>query len=672
MFKNYFKMAFRNFIKHKIYSVINVLGLAIGMAACILILVYIQDELSYDTFHEKAKRIYRITDHWTAGNVSEDLATVPFPVAKTLELENPDMIEHTVRMYRPSSWNISPVIGYEDKTFIEKGIMFADSSFFKLFSFEFIQGTEAALQKPGNVVITEEIAQKYFGQENPLGQRISFNNQLDLEVAGVLKNVPHNSHIQFDILLPMGALRNWWNNSNFEQNWIWQGSWTYLLLNDPSAAYALQQQMPDFVERHFPPSIKDGTILTLQPMLDIHLHSQRYLEIATNGNILYVYIFSAIALQILLIACINFMNLATARSASRAKEVGMRKVMGAQRTHLVRQFLGESILMSFFALILSIAFIELAMPVFNTLTGKSLEIHYFENWVVIVGLITVGLLVGIIAGSYPAFVLSGFRPIGVLKGGINSGNNSLRGEALLRKILVVAQFVVSLSLLISISIIYNQLNYVKNKELGFNKEQVVFFNMFGPAWQQFSAFKNELLQHKDIQAVSQIGGSIPGLADGIANAYVPEGMSKEKPKWIGTIFASHDIEDVLGLEMAAGRFFSTEFPTDSSEAFIINEAAAKEFDWAEDDIGKKLERVRSDGSVSQSGRVIGIVKNFHYQPLREKLKPLVIRFGGGQFVVRLGSQNIPQAMDHIRDSWGSFFPEWPLNYRFLDEDLDRL
>ncbi|NIR48850.1 FtsX-like permease family protein [candidate division KSB1 bacterium] len=403
------------------------------------------------------------------------------------------------------------------------------------------------------------------------------------------------------------------------------------------------------------------------------MHSQRYLEIETNGNIIYVYIFSAIALLILLIACINFMNLATARSTSRAREVGMRKVLGAYRTNLVRQFLGETILMSFFSLLLAIAIIEVALPVFNSLAGKSLEIHYFENPVVTFGLIGIGLLVGIFAGSYPAFYLSGYRPINVLKGTTKGAGSSGRSEASLRKVLVVSQFVVSLVLLISISIIYNQLNFLRNKDLGIAKEQIVYFDMFGNAFRQYIAIKNELLQHKDVLAVSRIGGSVPGLEDGIANAFVAEGMSHDKPKWIGIITATHDIIDVLGLEIIAGRQYSTNFPTDSTEAFIINEATLREFGWTLDEaIGKKLERVRSDGTVSQSGKVVGVVKDFHFEPLHEELKPLIVRFGGGQFAVRIGAENIPAAMAHIRKTWDKFVPDWPLNYRFLDDDIENL
>lgn len=674
MFKNYIKIAFRNLIKHKGYTIINVLGLAIGMAACIIMLLYVQEELSYDEFHEKADRIFRITDEWTAGEISEDLATAPFPVGRVLQLENPEIIESTVRLHQPSIWGNTTVISVGDQAFVEKGLMFADSTFFRIFSFEFAHGDpKTALQAPNSVVITEETARKYFGAENPMGKRLALNNQVDMEVTGVLRTIPENSHIKFDLITSLGTLRNWWGWSGFEEGWIWQAAWTYVLLEDPGTTESLQAQLPNFVQRHFPESVKDGSILTLQNIKDIHLHSQRYLEIETNGNIIYVYIFSAIAILILFIACINFMNLATARSSQRAREVGMRKVLGAYRTHLIWQFLGESIVLSVLSLLMAIALIEVALPLFNSLTDKALEIHYFENPLVLLGLLGVGLLVGMLSGSYPALYLSGFRPISVLKGSLKKTDQSGRTETSLRKVLVVSQFVVSLVLLICISVIYSQLNYLRNKELGIAREQVLFFEMMGSAFGQYGAIKNQLVENSNILSVSMIGGSVPGLEDGIANAFVAEGMSPDKPKWIGIMTATHDIEEVLGLEVIAGRSFSVNFPTDTTEAFILNEAAVREFGWdLESALGKTIERVRSDGSVRQSGKVIGVVRDFHFEPLHEELKPLIIRFGGGQVALRMRPDDIQATLAHIRQTWDTFAPEWPLTYRFLDEDIEHL
>ena len=673
MLKNYLKIAFRNLIKQKGYTVINVLGLAIGMAACMIMLIFVQDELSYDKFHNQSGNVFRVTDLWTSADLTEDLSTAPWPVGRVLQLEHPDVIEKVVRMYRPSSWGNAPVIKFQDQSFSEPGLMFADSTFFQVFDFEFARGSaETAFQDPNSVVVTEETANRYFGSDNPIGKRIILNNQLEMQVTGVLRDLPHNSHIKFDLLSTVRAIKNWWGGDGFETNWIWQSAWTYLLLDNPTNAANLQQQLPDFVNRHFPESVRDGSTLTIQPLTDIHLHSQRFLEIETNGNIIYVYIFSAIAALILLIACINFMNLATARSAQRAKEVGMRKVMGAYRNHLVMQFLGESMILSFIALMLAVALIELALPFFNSLTGKALEILYFENWLIIASLIGIGFLVGIISGSYPAFFLSGFRPIRVLKGSLSAANSMSGSSSALRKVLVISQFTVSLVLLICISLIHNQLNYLKNKDLGYNKEQVLYINMVGDIWGQQEAFTNEVLKNNDVLAISRIGASIPGLADGIANSYVTEGISREKPRWLGTLSATYNIVEALGLEILEGRQFSLDFPTDSTQAFIVNEAAARDFGWGENAVGQKLERLRANGNPIQAGTVIGVVKDFHYQPLHETLKPLVIRFGGGQYAVRISGKNIPQTIDYLESAWNKFSPGWPFNFRFLDEDLDSL
>ncbi len=670
MLKNYLKIAFRNLIKHKGYTLINVLGLAIGIGACMLILLYVQDELRYDNFHENGDKIIRIIDHWTADGITEQLAVVPFPAGKTLQMEHPEIVENVVRMYRPSSWGNQVVVRYEDKSFVEPGVMFADPTFFDIFSFDVLQGSAAALASPNGVLITQTMAEKYFGNDNPLGKRINLNSNVDLEIGGVLENVPQNSHIKFDFLVTHNAIDEWFGGSGgFEDNWIWTACWTYLLLNEGQSAAAIQAALPDFVDRHFPESIKDGTVLDIQRLEDIHLHSQGYYEMQPNGNIRNVYIFSAIAMLILLIACINFMNLATARSASRAREVGMRKVLGAYRSNLIGQFLGETILLSLIALLVSIALIELALPVFNSLTGKTLQSHYFDNWMLISALAATGLLVGFIAGSYPAFYLSAFKPIRVLK---NPSAVGATGRSPLRKVLIIFQFCISIVLLICISIVSNQLDFMRNMELGFNKEQVIYFDRFGINSQKYQAFKTELLQHSDIIAVSGLRGSAPGAKDGVAHSFVMEGMDIKKPRWIPVVYANHDFEKVLGLEIVTGRTFSENFSTDSLQAYIINETAAREFGWSDDGLGKKLERVNARGEIMQSGKVIGVVKDFYYQSLHESLKPLVITFGAWQFAVRIRSADVPATMDFLQTTWAKFAPGWPLNYRFLDENLDQL
>ena len=370
MLQNYLKIALRNLSKHKAYSFINILGLAVGIACCVLILLFVQDELSYDTFHDKADRIYRLTDkvNWSGG--LENVSSVPFPVAPALQNDFPQ-IEQACRLFRSSQ---SVTIRHEDIQFAEPKFLFSDPSIFEVFSFEFAQGDPAtALQGADQVVITEAIATKYFGDENPIGKLLEYQNTKTFTVSGVLKPLPQNSHMEFDFLAPFEGHPN---VRQLEQNWFWTAFWTYLVLPDANTAAELEAQLPDFTQKHFPESIRDGSVLSLQRLTDIHLHSQLTNEIKANGNIMYVYVFSTIAVLILLIACINFMNLATARSAGRAKEIGLRKVLGAYRSNLVKQFLGEAILMSLIATVLAVCLVEISLPMFSSLSGKALATNY--------------------------------------------------------------------------------------------------------------------------------------------------------------------------------------------------------------------------------------------------------------------------------------------------------
>ncbi len=670
MFNNYLKIAFRNLIKHKFYSIINISGLAIGIAACLLMLLYVQDELSYDKHFENADHIYRLNQEIQMSSMVSHTATVPFPLTPNLVNDFPE-ISSASKIFRPSSWGNAPFIRIGDQQFVEEDFLFADATVLDIFDFEFRSGNQSiALQAPNHILITESIAQKYFSNEDPIGKTIRYNNSMDFEVAGVLEDIPHNSHLKFNLLASFEGMRELWNNwQGFETHWVWVAAWSYLRLPDEETAARLQDYLPTFVQKHYPATLQENEVkLSLQKVTDIHLHSNLELEFKTNSDMIYVYVFSAIALLILLIACINFMNLATARSAGRAKEVGMRKVLGAYRMTLMKQFLGEAFLLSFISLVLALIIIHLVMPWFNMLTGKYLTIDYFDNWIMLAGLVVLGLFVGIISGSYPAFFLSAFRPVETLKSSISRG----AGSSSVRKVLVVGQFVVSITLLICIGIIYNQLDYIRSKNLGFNKEQVVLFDNYGGLQNQYTAFKNELLGDASVLSVSRIGGSIPGAQFGIENAFIPEEWPRDKQQWLSVLFVNHDFVDVLGLELTAGREYSPEFSSDSSTAFMLNEAAVKKFGWEGDPIGRSIDRVQPDGSVQFTGKVIGVVKDFHFRPLHESLKPLVIQFGGGPYAVRMSGTNIPATMAHIQESWKKFVPDWPLNYKFLDDNLDQL
>jgi putative ABC transport system permease protein len=647
---------------------INIAGLAIGIAACLLILLYMQDELSYDTFYPNSERIYRLNEHITMSSAVSHTATVPFPVTPQLLSDFPEIVAGA-SIFRPASWGGAPVITVEDQEFNEEDILFADAAILDIFNFEFVNGERAAaLKGPNDVLLTESAARKYFGNDDPVGKTFRFNNNLDLEVVGVLKDVPHNSHIKFNFLVSLEGLKTLFNNPQFfETNWVWVAAWSYLLLPDRETAESIRRQLPDFVKRHFPQNLQEDDLsLSLQAMTDIHLHSHLEMEFEPNGDILYVYVFSAIAIAILLIACINFMNLATARSAGRAKEVGMRKVMGAFRNMLVKQFLGEALLLSFISLVFAIFLVLAALPWFNTLTGKELEINFLNNWVMLSGLLLIGLFVGVISGSYPAFYLSAFRPAEVLKGSLRQAGGSM----VLRKTLVITQFVVSIALLICIGIIYSQLDYLQNKDLGFDREQVLIFNMYGPLFNQFPAFEAELLRDSGVRSVTRLGASLPGAREGIENSFVPEGAAADQNRWIGVMFATHDLLETMGMEMVAGRSFSRDFPTDSSEAWLINDAAAREFGWKEEEaLGKTLSRLGTDNQVVKTGKIIGIVKNFHFRSLHLPIRPLIVDFGGNRVAVKVAPENFQSILAHIQNTWDTFVPGWPLNYSFLDQNL---
>lgn len=670
MFKNYIKVAFRNLIKHKFYSVINIAGLAIGIAACLLMLLYVQDELSYDKFHDNSPHIYRLNGHLNMGNSVSSTATVSWPVTPALMADFPEIIA-AAKIYNPHGWGNTPMISYEDQRYLEEEFLFADASILDIFTFEFLLGNpETALKSPNHVIISESTARKYFGDVLPMGQSIRYNNGTDFEVAGVVRDLPSNSHMKFDFIASFEGMRAMWNNwQGFDNNWAWVAAWSYLLLPNETTANRLAEQLPAFVQRHYPSSLQEGGVsLSLQAMEDIHLHSHLELEFEPNNNMAYIYVFSAIAGLILLIACINFMNLATARSAGRAREVGMRKVLGAYRWTLMKQFLGEALLLSFVSMITAVLLIELALPWFNQLTGKALQVNYFDNALVLGGLFVLGLLVGIMSGSYPAFFLSAFRPVEVLKGALSRGAGSSR----LREILVTSQFVISIALLICIGVIYNQLDYLKNKDLGFDKEQIVLFNMYGGIWNQFVPFKNELMKSPAIHGVTAVGGSVPGSENSVENAYIVEGISRDQHQWLGTMRVNHDFVDVLGLEMLDGRPFSPEFSADSTSSFILNETAVAMLGWADKAVGKKIDHVNTDGSVITSGQVVGVVKDFHFRPLQEPLKPLIIRFGGGKFAVKMTTGNVRETLAHIEATWNRFVPDWPLNYQFMDQNLATL
>lgn len=659
MISNYLKIAFRNLVKHKAFSLINISGLAIGMACCLLIVIFVQDELSYDQFNEKADRIYRIASKENRRGV---IANYPFvfsgipPILQNDYSEVMDFVRFDPRE--------NVLISSEDKEFYEERLFYTDASVFDVFTFPLVNGDpNTALKEPYALVLTQRMAEKYFSGEDPVGRTLTIDNEHDYQITGVLKEIPRNSHIKFDFLASIATLEA--QDPRYGKLWAWN-CYTYLLLPKDYSYLDLERKFPDFIRRHRGEKAVEAYTFYLQPLSRIHLHSHLGFEIEANSDIRYVYIFSAIAFLILLIACINFMNLSTARSANRAKEVGLRKVLGAERSRLIKQFLGESLALSLVALPAAVALIELFLPAFNALTGKDLRIDYFGNSVVFLGLVGILLFVGILSGTYPAFFLSAFRPAAALKGKLRAG----AGSTLFRKVLVVVQFSVSIVLIAGTIIITNQLDFIRNKKLGFDKDHVVVMPvMRSGIGQNFETFKGELLQNPNVQSVCG-STSAPSFIP-TRSVFIPEGAEEGERLALRNVLLDYDFIKTFGMEIKEGRDFSRDFATDKKEAFIVNEAAVKEFGW-ESAVGKKL--IDLEGP---RGYVIGVVKNFHFRSKHQKIEPLVFSLlPSSRYVylisVKISPSNIRDTLSFLKNKWKKFSPGWPFEYFFLDDNYDRL
>ncbi len=670
MIGNFFKIAFRNLLRHKIYTIINITGLAMGMAICMLILFFVRHELSYDRFHNNAEQIYRVTSeiNWSGGQ--EAAASAQFPIAEVIESEFPQ-VSSVCRLYRA---NVNVVLEYQEKQYSESQFFFTDPAFLQLFDVEMLSGDpNTALSAPGNVVITDRIARKYFGDENPLGKVIEHQNSRTLKVTGVVRAFDENAHFTFDFLVPFSFYPNM---ERLTGNWYWNAFWTYITLPASVSPATLEAQFPALVSKYFPESIREGTFLHLQPLVDIHLYSQLSNEIESNGNILYIYIFAAIAILVLLIACINFMNLSTARSSQRAKEVGVRKVLGAYRHSIIGQFLGEAILMSMLAFILALCLVEISLPYFNDLFGQNLQASYFQNWSIPLLLAGITLLVGIISGSYPAFFLSAFRPVNILKGNFFSSiGKRINGSQLLRKLLVTGQFAITIILLIGIGVISQQIEYFQSKSLGFEKSSLMLIRSRPAINQNYEAFENILQEHSAVKEVTRAMGSFPGKPSW-GFRFVPEGYSQEQPVAMQILYADYDFVETMQMEIVSGRDFSREFPSDRLQAFIINEAAAEMIGWeSEEIIGKKMAYFGSGSEeIEKSGEVVGVVKNFHNKSLHTPVEPLIMTLTWprmGHVAVKLHPGHNAAALDFIERTWQQFVPDWPIEYSFLDNTLQQ-
>jgi len=662
LIKNWLKIALRNIRRHKGYSFINTFGLAIGMACFILTFLWIQDELSYDRFHEKADQIYRVAVRAKIGNTEINQTYTPPPLAGTLLRDYPEVL-HSVRFV---NYKRAVLIKCSNQIFSEYNVALVDSSIFDVFTFRFIKGDpKTALIQPNTVVITEETAYRYFGNKNPINQVLIIDND-DFRVAGIIENIPESSHFHFDFFISLTTF-------NWSRNTRWGGNYykTYLVLREDCSKEEFEVKLREIVKKHIHKTNEDNRSKSgnyweyyLQPLTKIHLHSHLDGEFEANGNASYVTIFSIVALFILIMSGINYMNLYTARSANRAMEVGIRKVMGSHRSQLVKQFLTESIVSSSIALLLAIAVVEILLPLYRNFVGKQLDIHYFDNLYVLPGLIGLALVIGIIAGAYPSFFLSSFQTISALK----SQSLGRSKKSWLRNGLVLIQFSISIFLFIGTLIVFQQLKYIQDINLGFNKEHVVTIKTFKPIGTKSDVFKENLLKHPSVISTSG-SHSLPGrYFDNYG--FIPE--STENDITMNLCCCDYDFLETFGLEMKIGRFFSKDYKTDPS-AIIINEAAVKLLGW-KDPLSKHF------SSNNQNLNVIGVVKDFHYQSLHQPVAPmaLLLLHGAYDFLaenfisVRVKPGNIEENLKFIKKTWEKFFPGMPFDYSFLDVDYNTL
>jgi len=674
MFRNYFKTAFRNLLKNKFYTSINIIGLAVGLATCLLILLYVLDELSYDRYNVNADRIYRVNNEVKFGGNYFDLAVAPGMMGPAMVKEFPQVAQYTrIR------WYGSFLVKKGNENIKEGKVAYGDSTLFDVFTLPMLAGDpKTALKEPHSLVITETIAEKYFNRIDVVGKTLLINDTGNYRITGVIKDIPAQSHFNFNFFVPFAE-----NEDSRSDNWLSENYNTYVLLKNTADAAKLGPELNKMMDRYVGPELKDIINLSLDefkktggyvrasltPLTAIHLYSNKTGELFGNGNVQFVYIFSAVALFILLIACINFMNLSTARSSNRTKEVGIRKVLGSLRKNLIQQFLAESVLLSFIALVIAVLLAWALLPYFNQLAGKSIHVSSLFQPLMLVSLVLLMFAVGLLAGSYPAFFLSAFQPIEVLKGKLAAGFK----RSWLRNALVIFQFIISIILIIGTVVIYNQLNYIRTKDIGFNRNQVLVINNTDALRDHATTFKNELLQISGVHNAT-ISGYLPVNYNRSNDAFFTSpamdpktGMSMQN--WA----VDEDYLSTLDIKLLRGRNFSPQFPTDST-GVIINEAAAK-FLATNDLLNKKLYRIE-DMQTKKIGEyhVIGVVKNFNFSSLRDVITPLglLLRRDNSNISVRINTANIPAVIAQIKNKWQAMAPNQPFDYSFMDEQFNNL
>lgn len=672
MWRNYLKLAFRNLKKSKLYSAINIFGLSSGLLAFLFILLYVQDELSYDNYSPYADRIYRVDFHGRLGDQEIASAQNAAPLCPTLQAEYPE-VEAFVRFRDRGSY----LVKQGNKHYREDDIIFVDSTFFKVFGIPLIRGNaDEALRSPNSIVITQAIAEKYFGIEDPIGKALVLDNDASYQVTGIMEETPHNTHFHYDFVMSLNTLEEsgntQWGNFNFN---------AYILVQKGTDVEALETKIQEVLVTHFGPEIEKYVGVSwdeflaagnfgryeLTPLRRIHLYSDLEDELEANSDVAYIWIFSLIGLFILFIAGINFMNLSTARASTRAKEVGVRKVVGAARYSLIQQFLSESLLISFISGIIALLSVWILLPYFNALAGKELPILLTRTAGFISLAVAITLTLGILAGAYPAFFLSAYGPIKALKGQVEGRQK----KSLLRSGLIVFQFLITTALIIGALVVYRQLDYVQNKKLGFDKEQVLILNDAYALRDNIQPFKEKMLQNSAVKKVS-VTGFLPVPSYRNSSSYFKgTSAAQENAILFNNWYVDHDYIETFDMEMVEGRSFSRDFPADSM-AVMINEKSA-EFWQGEDPIGKLISGYDNDDELVHY-KIIGIVKNFHYESLRNRIDPLILFLGenSGAISMRLQTDDVNGFVNFLKTGWDEMAPGQPFAYNFLDDRFDRM
>lgn len=660
MFRNYLKTAFRNLWRNKVLSGINILGLSVGLAACLLILVFVGDELSFDRFHEQGDRIVRVTMEVSSNGEEMRAPVTGTKVAPAFTRDFPE-VEKAVRIY-----NTPKVVQYHDKLFEEQRFLYADSTFFQIFSFALRQGQATdVLAGPDKLVLTASTARKYFGNENPVGKTLKINNTKDYLVTGIVADVPANSQIKFDFVASYASLRvakeeHWWNANDI----------TYLLLRRPEAITGLQAKIPGYMRAHSAETQltgQDYLTYNLEPLRDVHLYSDLS-GLEPNGDLKYIYIFAIIAGLILVIACTNYINLTTAHAAGRAKEVGIRKVIGALRGQLFRQFIGESFIVTFIALLIGVILVKLLLPVFNGLTGKEVTSNVLQSPFTLVSGVLITLVISVLAGSFPAMALANFKPVSVLKGSFKSSGTGIW----LRKGLIVFQFVISTFLIVSALIVQQQLQYIQDKKIGYNNQQVLVLPTDEQIINKFKLLKQAFKSNPAVKNVT-LAYETPTNIQGGYSFKKPEDVQSSMVK---AIPVEKDFVQTLNIPLVAGRDFNNtdekllQPEGESSFSFILNESAVKNLGWTPAEaIGKQLEL------DSRQGLIKGVAQDFHFAPLHETIAPLVIfldEVSWGKILVKINGQDVAGTLADLEATWKQLAPHRPFVYKFLDEEYGKL